>query len=99
MSQISVDELLRYASGLENERLTTAGGRASFSMKIVPQGIEITPDSSREPHIDDRETIQLVLDEYERSRNLQPGQYQEITADASYLLAIIARYHLDHRAA
>jgi hypothetical protein len=92
MPTLTADELLRYASGLEGHRLTTAGGRAIFTVRVLPRGVEVTPESSGNPRIVPRETVQLVIDEYEQSRNLQPGQYQSITFDASYLLGIIAHY-------
>ena len=89
---LTADELLRYASELEGQQLTTAGGRALFSVRVLPQGIEVTPASSGTPRTISRETIQLVIDQYEQSRNLQPGQYQSITFDASYLLGIISHF-------
>lgn len=92
MAGITADELLRYASTLEGQLLTTAGGRATFTIRVLPRGIEVTPESSGTPRIVPRETLQLVIDEYEQSRNLAPGQYQSITFDASYLLGIIAHY-------
>lgn len=92
MAVLTTDELLRYASKLERQSLTTAGGRATFMVRVLSRGIEITPESSGTPRTVARETIQLVIDEYEQSRNLQPGQYQSITFDASYLLGIIAHY-------
>lgn len=92
MAGFTADELLRYASTLEEQRLKTAGGRATFTVRVLEHGLEVTPQSSGRPRIVPRETIQVVIDEYERSRNLQPGQYQSITFDASYLLSIIAHY-------
>jgi hypothetical protein len=92
MATLTVDQLLGYASGLEAEQLTTAGGRATFTVRVLPRGLEVTPTSSGTSRIVGREIIQLVIDEYEQSRNLSPGQYQSITFDASYLLAIIAHF-------
>ena len=91
----SAEDFLAYASALENERLATAGGRAFFTLRAMPQGLEITPESSGKPRVVRRETIQLFLDEYQRSGKPQPAEYQGITFDASYLLAIIARYQHD----
>ena len=92
MASLTANDLLRYASALEGQRLTTAGGRAAFTVRVLPRGIEVTPESSGNPRIVPRAAIQLVIEEYEQSRNLQPGQYQSITFDASYLLGIIAHY-------
>jgi len=92
MATLDTNELLRYASKLEGQRLTTAGGRASFTVRVLPRGIEVTPESTGNSRVVPRETIALVIEQYEQSRNLQPGQYQSITFDASYLLGIIAHY-------
>lgn len=95
MSHVSVADFLRYASKRQSERLTTAGGRASFTVRVLPHGIEITPESSRKPRLVQRDKIRAVLDQYQESRNLQPGQYQSISFDASYVLGILARYLKD----
>jgi len=95
MSHVSVEDFLRYASKRQNERLTTAGGRAWFTVRVLPRGIEITPESSRKPRLVQRDKIRAVLDQYQESRNLQPGQYQSISFDASYVLGILARYLKD----
>jgi hypothetical protein len=92
MAERTADELLRYASKLEGQRLKTAGGRATFTVRVLSHGLEVTPDSSGTPRVIPRETIQLVIDEYEQSRNLQPGQYQSITFNASYILSIIVHH-------
>jgi hypothetical protein len=92
MAKLTADELLRYASTLEGQRLTTAGGRATFTARVLPRGLEVTPDSSGTPRTVTREIIALVIDQYEQSRNLAPGPYHAITFDSSYLLGIIAHY-------
>lgn len=92
LEDFSADELIRYASKLEGQRLTTAGGRATFAVHVSLRGLEVTPESSAIPRIVTRETIQLVIEQYNRSRSLLPGQYQSITFDASYLLSIIDHY-------
>jgi hypothetical protein len=92
MTTLTADHLLQYASRLEGQRLTTAGGRATFTIRVLPRGLEVTPESSGNARIISLQIIQLVIDQYEQSRNLQPGQYQSITFDASYLLALIAHF-------
>ena len=89
---LSVDGLLQYASTLEDERLTTIAGRAFFSVRVLPGGIEITPVSSAKARFVSRDEIKVVLDEYGRSRDLVPGHYQALSFHASYLLALIAHY-------
>jgi hypothetical protein len=92
MSSITPDDLLRFASNLRGERLTTAARRAEFSVHVVPGGLEITPESSRKRRFVSREMLQMVLDEYDRTRSVRPGKYHHITFDSSYLLALVDRY-------
>jgi hypothetical protein len=85
-------DFLRFASSIEGERLTTAARGAAFTIRTLPRGIEITPESSGMSRVVNHERIDLFLQEYERSRSVRPGHYQDITFDASYLLAITARF-------
>jgi hypothetical protein len=64
---------------------------------MVPAGIEVTPQSSMKPRIIPTAVVEHVGDEYERTRSMRPRDYQEITFDASYLLAMSERF-VDSRA-
>jgi hypothetical protein len=96
MPNVTPTDLLRFASGLEGARLTTTARRAGFEVHVVPAGLEITPESTRKPRLVSRDTVQMVLNEYERTRSTRPGKYQHITFDASYLLALVDRYIREH---
>lgn len=89
---VTSEQLLRFASTLENVEISTLAGRAKFTVQVLPGGIEITPRSSGKSRLVNREMVQRVCNEYERSRSTSPGHYQSITFDASYLLALINRY-------
>jgi hypothetical protein len=88
----TAEELLRFATGLQGERLETRVRRAGFSVQVFPAGLEITPESSGSPRLVDPARIQLVLDEYHRTRSMRKRDYQDITFDASYLLALIGKH-------
>jgi hypothetical protein len=89
MPFISADTLIRFAKTLERKRLATMARSKGFTVAVVKAGIEITPASSGTPRTVAKSRIQLVCDEYNRSKSLKPGDYQTITLDASYLLALI----------
>jgi hypothetical protein len=89
MPPIDADDLLRFASRIEGQRLKTRVRGAGFSVRILAEGLEITPESSGEPRLVRREGIEIVLDEYHRSSSLQPADYHEITWDSSYLLTLV----------
>ena len=88
----TANELLRFASTLEGETVVTGARRAAFSIRVVPEGLEITPASSGTPRVVRREKIQSVLDEYERSGSTRTTDYLTVTFDSSYLLALINCY-------
>src|SRR5439155_26327825 len=92
MNALTADDLLRFGSTLEGERLTTLRYSKPFTLRVLPNGLEITPGSSGEPRLVFREMVQAVCDEYKRSRSTRPSDYQAITFDVSYLLALIDRY-------
>ena len=89
---MTVNEFFRFASTLEGQRLETGARRAGFSFSVIPEGLEITPESSGNPRLVQRSRIELFLEEYDRTRSTRKRDYQEISFDASYLLAILARY-------
>lgn len=81
--EMNADDLLRFASTLEGERLTTRARHAEFSVHAVSGGIEITPVSSGTPRFIPRSTLEHVCEEYLSSGSTRPGDYQKITFDAS----------------
>jgi plasmid stabilization system protein ParE len=91
-SPLTAETLLRFTATLEGKRIQTLAQRAVFTVRVLPAGVEITPVSTRKPRLVAREVVDRVCEEYSRSHSMQPGHYQAITFDASYLLALISRY-------
>lgn len=85
-------EFLRFASTLEGSRLETGVRRAGFRIRSGEAGLEITPESSGLTRVVKEGRIQQFLEEYRRSHSKTAGHYQDVTFDASYLLAVIALY-------
>lgn len=95
MPKLIVDDFLRFCAMLENQRLTTAARHAGFTIAVLPDGLEITPESSGFPRRVSREKIDRVLEQYEQSASLRPVHYHDITFDSSYLMAVISAYLQD----
>ena len=93
MNSAATTRLLQFASSLEGERIPTLAGRAAFHIRVLPAGLEITPESTRKPRLVSRDVVERVLGEYYTTRSLTPARYQAITFDASYLLALIDRFN------
>lgn len=88
-SALTADQLLAFASNLDGGHVQTVARGAKFLVKVVPEGIEITPASSGEPRTILRAHIESVLETFNRTSSLQPSDYHEITFHSSYLLALI----------
>lgn len=92
-SDLTVERFLKLASPLEGERLVTAARGAAFQVSARPTGLEVTPESTGRSRTVPVSRISQFLEEYSTSGVERPGHYQDITFDASYLLAILS--HVD----
>ena len=89
MRHLDANNLLQYASHLKGQRLFTISREKPFTVRVTPDGLEITPGSTGEPRKVSAELVQRVCDEYSQSKSTSPGDYQRMTFDASYLIALI----------
>jgi toxin ParE1/3/4 len=89
---LSAEALLQFASTLERHPLVTLSRAAGFHARTTPAGLEITPSSTQRARLIPPAVIQRVCEEYLRSGSTRPGDYQDITFDASYLLAVIDQF-------
>lgn len=97
MNPLTPDHLLRFASTLKGEELPTAGGRATFTVRVLRRGFEVTPRSTGKARVISLRKIEQILGEYEQSRSGRPGNYTSSTFDASYILTLIDRYLREER--
>lgn len=84
---MDAQELMRFASALANETLTTDARGAAFPVKSLASGIEFTPFSSGETRLVPREKLDEACPAFERSGSFRTGDYQSMTFDSLYLLA------------
>ena len=75
---------------LDGSRLVTMARGRGFTVHASLDRIEYIPDSSGHPRPDSWERIALVIDRYNETRSKLPGDYQDLTYDASYVLALLA---------
>lgn len=88
----NADDLMRFAATLEGVELSTAARGAIFTVLALPTGLQITPASSGESRLVSREMVHKVCEENQRLGSTRPVDYQAISFDASYLLALLQRY-------
>jgi len=88
---MTLDEFLNRAARLRGQKLITSARKAVFRIRVEGRRLEVIPASTNRPRMVPGSRISRFLDEYNRSHMGRPGHYQEITFDASYLLAILSR--------
>src|SRR4051794_17860384 len=88
----SAKDLLHYLKTCTTDRLLTVARQKAFRAKPLPNGIEITPESTGEPRRIPLERIQRFCDEFAVRESLNPGDYRDVTFDASYLITILDSY-------
>ena len=71
--------------------LTTQARSQPFRFRILPDALEFTPESTGEPRPERWNQVAGVLDRFNQTGSLRPGNYQDVTRNASYLLALLAR--------
>ena len=71
--------------------ISTVAGRATFKVRVVPKGLEFTPDSSGTPRLHRWSYVERVLDVFSESGSLKVSDYS-FTMHASYHLALIEAF-------
>ncbi len=94
---VSYDALRGLAVSLEGQEIHTSTRKAAFSVEVDGEKLIFTPASTKEPRLEYRNSIEQVLVRFNQTRSLAPGNYQDITGNASYLLTLIELL-LDDRA-
>ncbi len=91
---MNTTDLLNLAESLRGQELHTNARNAVFRVDAGPDRLEIIPSSSGKPRKVNREVLDRVCARYESNGSLAPKDYQDITFDSSYLVALIRRHRL-----
>lgn len=87
---MTYDELLDLARSLEGETLETVTGRR-FTVSIYRDSLVFTPASSGFGQSDGRRAAERFLERYNVSGSLRPGDYADVSRNASYLVGMLIR--------
>jgi hypothetical protein len=92
---LDFDAVLRFAKTLEGRDLYTQVQHRRFRVRVIGKKLEYTlenknPKEKSIPRIQGGKVAQKVLNLYNVTRSLRPGDYNKITVHASYLLTIVA---------
>jgi len=70
----------------------TVGGRATFTLRVLPKGLEYKPEFTLKERLHTHKFMQRILDRYLKSGSLRPGDYSDISKNASYFLAVVGLF-------
>ena len=87
---MTYDELLELARRLDGQTLETVTGR-EFTVGVYLDCPFFTPASSGRGQSDGRKAAERFLDRYNRTGSLQPGDYADLTRNASYFVVMLMR--------
>ena len=85
---MTYDELLALARRMEGRTLHTVTGRA-FTVGVALDCPFFTPASSGFGQSDGRKAAERFLDRYTATGSLRPGDYAEVTRNASYFIGML----------
>jgi hypothetical protein len=88
MAGVTYDELLELARRLEGRQLETVTGKR-FTVGTYLDTPYFTPASTGRGQSDGRKAAERFLDRYTRTGSLRPGDYADVTRNASYLIGLL----------
>lgn len=91
----SAQTLLAYCKSKQGERLMTLARGNPFTIEIVGPYLEITPGTSRTPRREPKSNIDAVLARLAQKQSFRMSDYQDISFNASYLLALVKLWQQD----
>jgi hypothetical protein len=85
---MTYDELLALARRFADQPLSTVTGR-EFTVRIYLDSLVFTPVSSGLGQSDGRKAAERFLARYNAKGSLRPGDYADVTRNASYLIGLL----------
>jgi hypothetical protein len=92
MLAVNVDELIQFAKTLEGQELETASQKKKFIVNVVEDGLFYTPSSTGKSRKHGRRWLERVCQKFSITHSFRPGDYHDLSANASYALVLISRY-------
>jgi hypothetical protein len=89
-SALTWEELLELARRFEDRTLETVTGK-EFTVGIYRDCPFFTPASSGNGQSDGRKAGERFLERYNETGSLRPGDYADVTRNASYYVALLQR--------
>lgn len=88
MATMTYEELLALARSLDGRTLETVTGKP-FTVGIYRDSPFFTPESSGYGQSDGRKAAERFLARYNATGSLRPGDYADVTRNASYFIGML----------
>jgi len=85
---VTYEELLAVAQSLEDQPISTVTGR-TFTVRVYLDSVVFTPASSGLGQSDGRKAAERFLARFNATGSLRPGDYADISRNASYLIGLM----------
>ena len=92
MTQITPEELVEFVRGRGDFELSTLAQKKPFDVRADGDGLVFIPHSTGKPHVHKMKWQVRLCEEFNRTNSLHPGDYRDLTVNASYHLAVIDAY-------
>ncbi|HUT33278.1 MAG TPA: hypothetical protein VNE39_07355 [Planctomycetota bacterium] len=87
---MTFEELLSYTRGLEGRVLRTLAQGAKFRVRVDKHRLVYTPESTGTERPHTFKFANRVFEKFLKTRSFRPGDYRDISKNASYMLALIS---------
>ena len=91
MTDLTPEALIEFVRSNDGMRLETLQRKHPFTVHVAGDGIEYVPQSGK-PRPHRLKYLQRVCEEFSRVNSFRPVDYNDITMNASYTLALIKAY-------
>lgn len=91
MIHVKPQELIEFVRSNDGMQLETQQQKHPFSVHVAGDSSEYVPQTGK-PRPHELEYLQRVCDEFSRINSFRPVDYNDITMNASYTLALIRAY-------
>lgn len=94
---INIDSFIEFCKPLVGSKFKTVGGRAWFILSCAAYNkLCYTPVSTGKLREHTRRRIEMVLNRYNKTKSLKTTDYNDISRNASFVLALIRLYCSKH---
>jgi hypothetical protein len=90
--QVTAKELIEFVRAKGSFQLSTDKQQKPFTVRLNGNDLEFVPHSTKKPRAHELKWIQRVCNRFSQTNSYRPGDYSDLTVNASYTVAVIKAY-------